>query len=73
MLLDNSVGYCYCVQCPVSSPSVGNVTVGVIISEATGFSGLDVLLEFLLYLENFISWPVVTTLLLVLMSWRRLS
>ena len=51
--------YCYRVQCLVSSPSVGHFTVGVIISEATGLSGLDVLLEFLLYLENFVSWPVV--------------
>ena len=59
MFLGDSIGYCYCVPCPVSSPSVGHVTVGVIILEATGFRGLDVLLEFSLYLENFISWPVV--------------
>ena len=59
MFLEDLVGYCYCVRCPISSPSVGHVTVGVIILEATGFSGLDVLLESLLYLENFFSWPVV--------------
>ena len=46
-------------RCPVSSPSVGHATVGVIISETTGLSGLAVLLESLLYLENFISWPLV--------------
>ena len=59
MFLDDLVGHCYRVRCPISSPSVGHVTVGVLISEATGFSSLDFLLEFLLYLENFVSWPVV--------------
>ena len=59
MLLDNSVGYCYLVRCPVSSPSVGHITAGVIILEATGFSSLDALLVFSLYLENFVSMPVV--------------
>ena len=46
MSLDGLVGYCYHVRRPVPIPSVGHVTVGVIISEVTGFSGQDVLLEF---------------------------
>ena len=59
VFLDISVGYCYRVRCPFSSPSVGHITVGVIILEATVFGGLDVQLEFLFYLENFVSCPVV--------------
>ena len=57
--MDDSVGYCYRVRCPVSSPSAGHVTVGVLIFESTGLSGLDILLKFSFYLENFVSWPVV--------------
>ena len=59
MFLDDSIGHCYRVRCPVSSPSVGPITVGVIILGLTGFRGLDVQLESSFYLENFVSWPVV--------------
>ena len=46
VFLEGLVGYCYCVGCLVSSPSVGNVTVGIAVLEAAEFESMDALLEF---------------------------